>query len=213
MKLNNVIFQHIRFRLYQWRQNGLLISEVDAISNAVAVADWHLNLIHTKREGHIMIPPEEYVKALRQRGIDVKVLNETEYSFTIEGLLWVLFPSSFFCATETCYGIGFPASRCVVTTLCMEPDEYADYLLEFKTLIPEIKEKALEIARSINLETREVFGDSAEERVISKENRHPVIDRWVIESNFTWGSNGERLLVGISDRPLFIDPSKQYSDE
>lgn len=213
MKLNNVIIEHIRYRFKMWQWNSLLIGEEDAVCNAVAIAEWHQNLICTKIKGHIMIPPQDYVNVLKARGIDVVAESENEFSFTIENLLFVLFLSHFFCAEETLCGIGYPANRCITSTICMKPEEFADYLFEFAALIPTIKKVALEIAEEVNSETRVLYGNSVKERVIDKEKRHPVIDSWVIESNFCWGDHGERLLVGIGDEPMTICPSNNDYNE
>ena len=76
IKLNNVIFEHIRYRFEQWSRECLLVGEKDAVSNGVALAYWHLLMLNGKK--WCWTPVRKIVKELRRRGFEVKKHNKRE---------------------------------------------------------------------------------------------------------------------------------------
>ncbi len=202
IKLNNVIFEHIRYRFEQWSRELLLIGEKDAVSNGVALAYWHLLILNGKK--WCWTPVRKIVNELRRRGIEVKKHNKREYSFIVEDVLFALWSGDYMGVEDARTSAGYPENAAVCASIPMEPGEYADFIEAFTPLIPEIKSRSLVIAAEVNESTRLIWEDAVERVADPKHNRHPVIDQWIPESNFGWGDNGERLLVGIGEKPLVM---------
>lgn len=199
MQLNDTMWKHVRHRFRMWSREGLLIGDGDAFLNALAVVFWHLSVRHCRKDE--FPSPGELAAALTQSGVPVTVTAEDEaYEFELDGVRCCLQVNEYFGLDATLCGVGFPENRCVCNMVHMAPERFADFMQEFRKLFPEIRRKALDIAREINAITRKFFPDAVQ-RAVDPDLPHPVIDEWVIEENFTW-KDGKRYLVGIDANPL-----------
>lgn len=168
--------------------------EKDAVSNGVALAYWHLLILNGKKWCWTSV--RKIVKELRRRGIEVKKHNKREYSFILEDVLFALWSGDYMGVEDAHTSAGYPENAAVFSSIRMEPEEYANFMEAFTPLIPEIKSRSLAIAAEVNESTRLIWEDAVERVADPKHNRHPVIDQW--------GDNGERLLVGIGEKPLVM---------
>lgn len=203
MELNETMWEHVLYRFRMWKKAEYSIGKREAFMNALAVIYWHLTIRHSKR--FCISSPRELAEALLKRGIPVETLEDEEaYLFSVDDVSFSLQINEYYGGDATLSGVGWPENRCICNMIHMEPDDYADFVQEFAKLFPLVEEKAKALALQANSEAEKAFGHILPERVINPEDPDPLLDSWVIEENFRWGPNKERLLVGIAPEPLLI---------